>query len=122
MFSLQPEHTIQLLNSSASTRAAFRGLQARLGPGRLGEADESVPAPRRRLFESPTGMFVVQGRGVVDDYPLPALNIDYIRCELSFEWKKLFDRVFGEGKLATAVLHGAPVDHPNCTNLILSLI
>ena len=46
VFSLQPEHTIQLLDSSASTRAAFKGLQARLGPGRLGGVDESVPGPR----------------------------------------------------------------------------
>lgn len=75
-----------------------------------------------RLFESPTGIFVVQVRVVVDDYPLPALNIDHIRCELSFEWKKLFDRIFGEVKLATAVLHSAPVGHLNCTNLISSLI
>lgn len=46
VFSLQPEHTIQLLDSSASTRAAFKGLQARLGPSRLGGVDESVPGPR----------------------------------------------------------------------------
>ena len=75
-----------------------------------------------RLFDSPTGMCVVQVRGVVSDCPLPALDVDPIWCELSLEWKKLFDRVFRERKLATAVLHSVPVGHLNRINLILSLI
>ena len=88
----------------------------------LGNADNSVPESEINLFESPAGMFVIQVRGVVSDCALPALSTDLWRHELSFEWKELFNRVFGERKMATAVLHGAPVSHLHYTHLLLSLI
>lgn len=88
-----------------------------MGNGRLGEADKSVPGSRLRLFESPVGMFAVQVRGIVGDCALPALDIDPSTQELSFNWKDLFSRIFGEQKVVTTVLHGAPVGHPDFTSL-----
>ncbi len=110
------EHRI--LQISAHRRKAFQNLMDKAGPGRLGEADKSVPGSRIRLFESPVGMFVVQVRGSVGDCALPALNIDPSKHELSFEWRKLYNLFFGERKVATAVLQRAPVSHPGCLYFI----
>ena len=108
----------RILQTSAHRRKAFQKMMDEAGPGRLGEADKSVPGSRIRLFESPVGMFVVQVRGSVGDCALPALNIDPSKHELSFEWRDLFNRFFGERKVATAVSNGAPVSHPGCLFLI----
>ena len=99
-------------------RKAFQNLMDQARPGRLGEADKSVPGSRIRLFESPVGMFVVQVRGSVGDCALPALNIDPSKHKLSFEWRNLYNLFFGERKVATAVLYGAPVSHPGCLYFI----
>lgn len=56
-------------------------------------------------------MFVVQVRGSVSDCALPALNIDLSKHELSFEWRDLFNRFFGERKMATAMLRDVQVSH-----------
>ena len=84
-----------------------------MGPGRLSEADKSVPGSRIPVFDSPVGMFVVQLRGSVGDCALPVLNIASRRHEVSFDWRDLFDQFFGEQKLAKAVLHDALVSHPD---------
>ena len=88
----------------------------------LSQAAKSIAGPQERFFESPVGMFVVQVRGVVGDCALPGLSINATRNELSFEWKKLFDQIFGERRLGTIMLHGAPVRHPYCLNQLSSLI
>lgn len=90
-------------------RKTFKRLRDEAGTGRLDEADKSVAGSRIRLSESPIGMFVVQVRGSVGDCALPALNIHNSRHELSFEWRDLFNRFFGERKVVTTVLHGAPI-------------
>lgn len=102
---------------SASRRKTFKKLRDEVGAGRLGEADKSVPGSRIRLFESPVGMFVVQVRGSVSDCALPALNVNSSRYEFSFEWMDMFNGFFGERKLTTTVLHGAPVGHSDCISL-----
>lgn len=94
-------------------RKTFKRLRDEAGTGRLDEADKSVAGSRIRLSESPIGMFVVQVRGSVGDCALPALNISNSRHELSFEWRDLFNRFFGERKVVTTVLHGAPVPSPS---------
>ena len=92
----------------------FRTLLARVGTGRLGDADRSISGSRMRLYESPPGLFVVQVRGSVCDCAIPSLNVnvDPLRHELSFEWRNLFHRFFGEWKTVRAVLDGAPVCNP----------
>ena len=62
-----------------------------------------------RWFGRPVGMFVVRVRDVVGDCAMPGLNVNPSRCVLSFEWKKLFDQLFGERKLYTAALPSIPV-------------
>lgn len=109
VFSLSSINTYQKPEISAYKHKMFNRLRDEVGTGRVGEADKSVSGSRIRLFECPGGMFVVQVRGSVGDCALPALNIDHIKHELSFDWRDLFDRFFGERKLTTTVLHGAPV-------------
>ena len=102
------------LKTAVSRRKIFERLRHEAGPGRLGEADKSVPGSRIRVFDSPVGMFVVQVRGSVGDCALPVLNIHSSRHEVSFNWRDLFDHFFGERKMAKAVLHDALVSHPDC--------
>ena len=99
-------------NDSVPRHNIFERLQDQIGAGMLSQAAKS--GSQVRFFESPVGMFVVQVRGVVGDSALPGLSINASRNELSFEWKKLFDQIFGERKLGTIMLHGAPVGHPYC--------
>ena len=100
-------------------RKTFKRLRDAVGPGRLGEADDSVPGSRTRLFESPAGMFVIQVRGSVGDCALPALNIDSAMHEVTFQWRGLFSRFFGGRKVATAVLNDAPVSYQESVGLLL---
>ncbi|KAM0801618.1 hypothetical protein BDR22DRAFT_181620 [Usnea florida] len=94
-------------------------LLARVGTGRLSEADRSVPESRMRLYTCPPGLFVVQVRGSVCDCAIPSLdfNVNPLRLELSFEWRDLFHRFFGERKIVGAVLDSAPVCNP-CSSLL----
>ena len=89
-------------------------LLARVGTGRLEDADKSVPESRMHLYTCPPGLFVVQVRGSVSDCAIPSLSLDVnpLRLELSFEWRDLFHRFFGERKMVRAVLDGAPVCNP----------
>ena len=87
----------------------------------LSQAAKSIPDLPVGFFECPVGMFVVQVRSVVGDCAVPGLSINASRNELSFEWKKLFDQIFGEQKLVTNKSHGAPVGHPFCLNRFSSL-
>ena len=89
-------------------------LLARVGTGRLSEADRSVPGSRMRLYTCPPGLFVVQVRGSVCDCAIPSLNfnVNPLRLEVSFEWRDLFHQFFGERKIVGAVLDGAPVCNP----------
>ena len=119
MFDYQMDYQIQpkypdrayFSNDSVPGHNILKGLQDQIGAGMLSQADKSIPGSRIRFFESPVGMFVVQVRGVVGDCALPGLSINASRNELSFEWKKLFNRIFGERKLVTVTLHGALVGH-----------
>ena len=89
----------------------FDALNDNLGPGRLVEADKSIPGSRLRIFKNRTGIFVIQVRGVLSDCALPAFNLNRRKYQLSFGWKALFNRTFGERKLAAALLDSAPVSH-----------
>ena len=99
------------LKTAMSRRKIFERLRNEAGPGRLGEADKSVPGSRIRVFDSPVGMFVVQVRGSVGDCAVPVLNIDSSRHEVSFDWRDLFDQFFGEQKVVKAGLHDTLVGH-----------
>ena len=100
----------------------FERLQVQIGAGMFSHVAKSIPDSPVGFFKSPVGMFVVQIRGVVGDCALPGLSINASRNELSFEWKRLFDQIFGEQKLVTNMLHGTPVGHPYCLNRFSSLI
>ena len=109
-------------NDSVPRHNIFERLQDQTGAGRLGQAAKPIPGSQVRFFKSPVGMFVVQVRGVVGDCALPGLSINASGNELSFKWMKLFDQIFGERKLDTIMLHGAPVGHPYRLNGFSSLI
>ena len=89
-------------------------LRARVGTGRLDDADRSIPGSRMRLYTCPPGLFVIQVRGSVCDCAIPSLNFNVhpLRLELSFEWRDLFQQFLGERKMVRAVLNGAPVFNP----------
>ena len=125
VFSLRPDiskRDYRLLELKVNKRKMFKRLRDEARPSRLSGAAKSVPGSRIRFFESPVGMFVVQVRGSVGDCALPALNIDPNRHEVSFDWRDLFDRYFGEQKVAKAVLHDAAVGHPGVRHFALYLI
>ena len=124
VFSCRLDHKCYapFLKSAVSKRKIFERLRYEAGPGRLGEADKSVPGSRIRVFDSPVGMFVVQVRGSVSDCALPVLNIDSSRHEVSFEWRDLFDQFFGEQRAAKAVLYDALVSHPDLRHYFMYLI
>ena len=58
-------------------------------------------------------MFITQVRGILSDCPLPALDIyrNNTKYRLSFDWKELFDQMFGERKLMMALLPNTQVRH-----------
>ena len=123
VFSIRSKDSNQKRHSSSTyERNMFRRLRDELGTGRLGEADKSVSGSRIRLFEPPGGMFLIQVRGSLGDCTLPALSIDHIGNELSFEWRDMFDRYFGQRKMITTVLLGAPVSLAGCIASFLWLI
>lgn len=121
-FTIRPVNSDQERASFATPvahrRRIFKRLRDEVGSGRLGGADSSVSGSRIRLFESPRCLFVVQVRGSVVNCALPALNIDSYKHELSFEWRGLFSRFFGERKETAAVLHDAPVGHSDCMDFL----
>ena len=90
-------------------RDLSRHLRDNAGPARLGEADKSRPGGRLRLFENSAGLFVVQIRGGLSDCMVPGLSINQKNGKLSFEWRDLFARFFGEKKTAESILKDAPV-------------
>ena len=91
-----------------------KSLLARLGTGKLDNADKSVPGSRMRLYACPPGLFVVQVRGSVSDCAIPSLNLNVnpLRLEISFEWRDLFHQFFAERKMVRAALDIAPVFNP----------
>ena len=109
-------------NDSVLRHNIFERLKDQTGAGILSQGAKFIPGSQVRFFESPVSMFVVQVRGVVGDCALPGFIINASGNELSFEWKKLFDQIFGERKLGTIMLHDAPVGHPYCLNGFSSLI
>ena len=82
----------------------------------MGEGDKYKPSDRRRVFGdseswgppslpipifepmATEGLFVVQVRAGLNDCAIPGLKIDQVKCEISFKWTELFDRMFSERK------------------------
>ena len=130
MFDYKMDYQIQqtysdrayFLNDSVPRHNIFQRLQDQIEAGMLSQVARSTPGSPVGFFESPVGMFVVQVRDVVGDCALPGLSINASRNEVSFEWKKLFDQIFGEQKLVMNKLHGATVGHPFCLHRFSSLI
>lgn len=100
----------------------FKKLQDEAGLSRLCEVDNTVPRIRKNLSDSPVSMFIVQVRGSVGDCVLPKLKFNSSGQKLSFEWREMFDRFFGEQKLAKAVLHDTLVGHPDSRHFSSYLI
>ena len=88
---------------------AFKSLQDRAWPGRLGAADSSVSSGRLRQTQNNIGLFIIQVRGGLHHAEIPGLSIDRNKYEVSFEWKKLFTRVFEDRKAAVNFLETASV-------------
>ena len=87
----------------------FKRLQNQPGADISSLPDNSIPGLRIQFFDKSVGMFVMQAQGAVGDCALPGLSINSDRNELSFEWKRLFNQMFGERKPITVILQGAPV-------------
>lgn len=92
-----------------AVKEMIKDIEAKTGPGRLGEADKSRPGGRVRLFENTVGLALAQIRGGLHDCTLPSLTIDRVKGAISLDWRDLFTRFFGEKRMIDRVLERAPM-------------
>jgi hypothetical protein len=84
----------------------LKGVEAKGKPGNLDEGDASKVARPEPLFENTVGRTLIQIRGGLHDCTLPSLIVEQEEDALSFEWKDLFTRYFGDKK---RILENEPV-------------
>lgn len=90
-------------------KGMIKGIEAKTGPGQLGEADKTQSGSRVRLFENTAGLAVVQIRGGLHDCTLPSSTMDRGKRAISLDWRDLFTRFFGEKRMMDKVLGRAAV-------------